>query len=144
MFSRVYAHVSVLIAASLYSANAGLLAVRDDPVCIRSYTVVSGDTCDAISAAQNTSTFQLAHNNPIVGTDCSGLQPGQVLCLGFEGQDCSTVQVVVAGDTCSKIATSANVPLATLLANNPNVNAACTNIYVGEVLCTASTVIDYA
>ncbi|KAG6826394.1 hypothetical protein H0H93_016566, partial [Arthromyces matolae] len=54
------------------------------------------------------------------------------LCLGFKGQDCQTVHVVVEGDVCVHIATATGIPLATLLANNPNIDAACTNIYPGE------------
>ncbi|KAG5729599.1 hypothetical protein E4T56_gene4149, partial [Termitomyces sp. T112] len=54
MFSRVY--FSALVAAGLYLANASPLAVRDNSVCNRNYTVVLGDTCDSISAAQNVST----------------------------------------------------------------------------------------
>ncbi|KAG6811851.1 hypothetical protein H0H87_010768, partial [Tephrocybe sp. NHM501043] len=55
-----------------------------------------------------------------------------VLCLGFEGQDCSTVHLVVEGDGCGAILAAANTTLATLVANNPNVDAGCTNIYPGE------------
>ncbi|KAG5731543.1 hypothetical protein E4T56_gene5484, partial [Termitomyces sp. T112] len=126
------------------TANASPLAVRDNSVCNRNYTVVLGDTCDSISAAQNVSTFQLALDNPTVAAECKDLQAGQVLCLGLEGQDCSIVQVVAEGDSCNNITMSANITLATLRANNPNVNANCTNIYPGEVLCTASELIDYA
>ncbi|KAG6819886.1 hypothetical protein H0H93_007664 [Arthromyces matolae] len=55
------------------------------------------------------------------------------ISLGFKGQDCQTVHVVVEGDVCVHIATATGIPLATLLANNPNIDAACTNIYPGEL-----------
>ena len=57
----------------------------------------------------------------------------QVLCLGIVGQDCTDVHVVQAGDDCIDIAKAAGISLDTLLANNPNVNSACTNIHIGEV-----------
>lgn len=37
------------------------------------------------------------------------------------------------GDTCLSVAAAAGIPLNTLLANNPNVNTNCTNVYPGEV-----------
>ena len=57
----------------------------------------------------------------------------QILCLGIIGQDCTIVTPVNSGDTCTSITTAANITLATLLANNPNVNENCTNILIGEV-----------
>lgn len=57
----------------------------------------------------------------------------QELCLGIQGQDCSTVIVIQSGDLCTSIAQNAGIPLSTLLSNNPNVNSDCSNIYPGEV-----------
>ena len=84
----------------------------------------------------------------------------QDLCLGLVGQDCSIVATVQSGDSCSSIATAANIDPSVLHANNPNVNANCTNIYPGEVrsiqtvrvhilillqvLCTDGNIINYS
>ena len=57
----------------------------------------------------------------------------QELCLGLDGQDCNTVVTVQALYSCSSIATIIQIPLSTLLANNPNVNADCSNLFIGEV-----------
>ena len=57
----------------------------------------------------------------------------QSLCLGLVNQDCSTVAVVQASDSCGGIASAAGIPVTTLLANNPNVQSDCSNIYPGEV-----------
>lgn len=65
----------------------------------------------------------------------------QVICLALEGHDCSPVHVVASGDTCQAIATAAGTSFATLIANNVNVDANCTNIYPDEVLCVAAAVI---
>jgi hypothetical protein len=83
----------------------------------------------------------------------------QNLCLGLVGEDCTTIVVLQTGDSCSSIATAADIPVSTLLANNPNINADCTNIYPGEVrvdhmvrvqilillqvLCVASEIFNY-
>lgn len=49
--------------------------------CTRNYTVVSGDICDSISKAHNSSTYQLAVvNRDEVDSTCSNLMPGQVIC----------------------------------------------------------------
>ncbi|KAG6811289.1 hypothetical protein H0H92_008156 [Tricholoma furcatifolium] len=111
-------------------ARATPLQVR--ATCDRIYTVASGDTCDGISAAQNVSTYQLGLDNPEIDAACDNLIVGETLCLGFQGADCTSVYVVASGDGCDTIATDANATLTTLLANNPNVNADCSNIYPGE------------
>ncbi|KAG1814248.1 uncharacterized protein BJ212DRAFT_1362392 [Suillus subaureus] len=109
--------------------------------CDRNATVQSGDTCDAISAMYNVSTYQLATvNSGIIDPDCDNLFIGEVLCLGISGQDCDVTYVMQTGDTCQSVANAADIPISTLLANNPNVNTNCTNAYAGEVLCTASQI----
>ena len=57
----------------------------------------------------------------------------QALCLGITGQDCTSVHVVTSTDTCVSIADAAGTNFSTVLANNPNVNSDCSNIYPGEV-----------
>ncbi|KAG6831631.1 hypothetical protein H0H92_008708 [Tricholoma furcatifolium] len=133
--------VDAVLLTSVCTILAGATPLNVRATCDRTYTVASGDTCDAISAAQNVSTYQLALDNPEIDANCDNLVVGETLCLGFQGADCTTVHVVVSGDGCATIADNANITLATLLANNPNVNAACSNIYPGEVLCTAATLV---
>ncbi|THU91446.1 hypothetical protein K435DRAFT_841034 [Dendrothele bispora CBS 962.96] len=100
--------------------------------CARNYTVAPGDFCDGISAAQHASTFQLANANPTIDAACDNLQADQVICLGLLGKDCSTTTVVEAGSGCDVITADAGIPISTLLHNNPNVAADCSNIYPGE------------
>jgi LysM repeat protein len=109
--------------------------------CIRNYTVQAGDSCDAISASHNVSTFQLAAINPAIDTSCSNLMPGQNLCLGTAGEDCTTTYVVQPDDTCDGIQENVGVNSTIFLLNNPQIDNDCYNIYVGEVLCTAQTVL---
>ncbi|KAF9002288.1 hypothetical protein BDQ17DRAFT_1280576 [Cyathus striatus] len=132
MFSLVaFATTAVLLATSQ--------AQTLPATCTRNYTVVAHDFCDLISAKEGVSSFQLASVNAgIINADCSNLFVGEVLCLGLEGQDCTQVSVVQpTGDSCFSIATDAGISVDTLIANNPNVNADCTNIHPGEVLCVA-------
>ncbi|KAI5116165.1 hypothetical protein M0805_005754 [Coniferiporia weirii] len=134
--------------SSLFVAAAALsglsMVIAQEPNCARNYTVRLGDTCDAISAALNVSTFQLAHvNADKINADCSNLALGEPLCLGITGQDCSVITVVASGDSCPSIESAAGIPATTLFANNPNVFENCTNIYPGEVLCTSSQVFNY-
>ncbi|KAG2134165.1 uncharacterized protein EDB93DRAFT_849119 [Suillus bovinus] len=108
--------------------------------CDRNATVEYGDTCNAISAAHNVSTYQLAAvNSETIDSGCNNLVAGEVLCLGIKGQDCNVTHVMQAGDTCFSVADASGIQVNTLLANNPNVNT-CDNVYPGEVLCTASQI----
>ncbi|KAG2072069.1 hypothetical protein BDR04DRAFT_1191915 [Suillus decipiens] len=109
--------------------------------CDRNVTVQPGDICDAISATQNVSTYQLAAvNNGTINPACSNLSIGEVICLGITGQDCNVTYVVQPGDTCQGISNATYIPIETLFTNNPNVDTNCTNLYSGEVLCTANQI----
>lgn len=48
---------------------------------------------------------------------------------------CAETHVVKFGDTCGAVAQAAGITYAALRANNPAINAACTNLQVGWVLC---------
>ncbi|KIJ64104.1 carbohydrate-binding module family 50 protein [Hydnomerulius pinastri MD-312] len=109
--------------------------------CTRTYTIQEGDICDSISAAQNVSTYQLAVVNiNTIDAECNNLSPGASLCLGWQGEDCSTTYVVKKDDTCDDISGTWGVNNTILYMNNPQINEDCSNIYVGEVLCTSTTV----
>jgi len=107
--------------------------------CARTYTVQAGDICDSISATHNTSTYQLAVLNPPINPGCTNLMPGQTLCLGTSGEDCTTTYVVRPNDDCNIVASKNNINTTVLSINNPQLNADCTNMYIGEVLCVAGT-----
>jgi LysM repeat protein len=130
MFSKV---LTVLLAVPFLTQSA--LAAN----CARTYSVVAGDTCDKISATQKSSTYQLAMANPSINKDCSNLIPGQNLCLGNTGEDCQDVYVVKANDSCQKIYDASGTNSTLLYLNNPQINQACTNIYVGEVVCVSKS-----
>jgi len=109
--------------------------------CVRDYTIQAGDICDSISAAKNVSTYQLATINAgVIDSGCGNLAPGNKICLGYEGEDCSTTYIVVKDDTCEGIQSKSGVNSTILRENNPQINEECSNIYIGEVLCTANQV----
>ena len=58
--------------------------------------------------------------------------PGQVLCLGRDGEDCSTIHVVQLGDTCSDIIAANQLNSTIFSLNNPQLDAEC-HIYVDQV-----------
>jgi len=130
-FSKVVAVAALFYAHSAYAT----------PSCARSYTVQPGDWCDTISATKNVSTYQLAVTNiDKIDKTCSNLIPGDSLCLGFTGQDCSTTYVIQAGDRCDVIAANHGLNTTNLFLNNPQINADCDNIYIGEVLCVGGAI----
>ncbi|KAG6840384.1 hypothetical protein C0991_007045 [Blastosporella zonata] len=107
----------------------------------REYTIQDGDICDRISAANNVSTYQLSAVNPQIDSTCSNLVPGNQICLGYSGEDCSTTYVVVADDTCAQIAANHGFNTTILFMNNPQIDSTdCSNIYIGEVLCVSGAV----
>jgi len=110
--------------------------------CKRSYTVVNGDYCDKISRENNVSTFQLfALNSDKINQECTNLAVGGVLCLGTTpDKDCQTTHTVKAGDTCDSVSSAAGTNTTILQHNNPQIDDQCHNIYIGEVLCTATSV----
>ncbi|KAL7419666.1 hypothetical protein Q5752_005580 [Cryptotrichosporon argae] len=112
--------------------------------CTRSATIVAGDTCDSISSQYGVSTFQLALvNDAEIDEDCDNLQVNSTVCLGIDGQDCTKVYTVVANDTCDWIIEMYGMSNDTLYSNNPQIDATCSNIYIGEVLCVDTTAFAY-
>ncbi|KAF9462510.1 hypothetical protein BDZ94DRAFT_720549 [Collybia nuda] len=133
MFSHTLTAVFVALPFLAQSAFAG--------DCTRSYTIKEGDICDSISAANNVSTYQLsAINVGVIDSTCSNLMPGNTICLGYAGEDCSTTYTVVADDSCEMIADNHRVNTTILHLNNPQIDQDCSNVYIGEVLCVGDKV----
>jgi len=133
----MFASLATFTLLSLSSLAAGQAAN-----CVRNYTVVTGDTCALISAKTDTSTFQLGHVNIFINLECTNLALGPI-CLAQKGQDCRSTSVVQTGDGCDTLAAAAGISKALLLHNNPNINAGCTNLGIGTVVCTTGLNITY-
>jgi hypothetical protein len=78
--------------------------------------------------------YQLAVvNTHKIDPSCSNLNPGETLCLGNKGEDCSDTYVVQPDDTCDGVSAKTGVNSTMLHTNNPQINEQCGNLYVGEV-----------
>ncbi|TFK47267.1 hypothetical protein OE88DRAFT_787581 [Heliocybe sulcata] len=109
--------------------------------CARSYTIQAGDICDSISQKNNVSTYQLAVvNYGKIDQTCSNLNPGDSLCLGYPGEDCTTTYTVQKDDDCSAVMSARGLNTTIFSANNPQIDSSCSNMYIGQVLCMAETV----
>jgi hypothetical protein len=76
---------------------------------------------------------QLVATNPgVINGDCSNLEVGKSICLGFVNENCTTIHTVEIGDTCQKIASESQISMNVLRMNNPQLDQAC-GIYAGEV-----------
>ena len=71
--------------------------------------------------------------NPSVDDLCDNLEVGQNLCLGTEDEDCMNTHVVEANDTCDDLYNTYGLNATILYNNNPQLNSACDNMYIGEV-----------
>jgi len=72
-------------------------------------------------------------NDGRIDSACSNLVQGELICLGNKGEDCSDTYVVRENDTCDRIITVHRLNSTLLYLNNPQINEACDNIYIGEV-----------
>lgn len=118
---------------------------------IRSYVVVSGDTCSTIATKFGVTVEALIRNNRSINETCSNLAvgdqlripgatpvantpiPGQTARPGATGASSGRTYTVRPGDTCSAIAQNQGVDVQRLIAAN-NLDANCTRLQVGQVL----------
>ncbi|KIK69094.1 hypothetical protein GYMLUDRAFT_35142 [Collybiopsis luxurians FD-317 M1] len=103
--------------------------------CAAQYTVVSGDNCVAIAAKFNVADSALLAANPAVDSNCDNLSVGQVLCIPPPPTGCVSQYTVKSGDVCISIADQFGITAAQLQAANTQIDAACDNLQVGELLC---------
>ncbi|KAL0064858.1 Chitinase 2 [Marasmius tenuissimus] len=117
--------------------------VARGPTCTQQYTVQSGDSCNAIENYFKLAPGTVRSLNSLVNAQCTNLYPGQSLCLstsssnpsGGGGASCSQSYTVQSGDSCSKIENRFGLNAGSVVQSNPSVNAQCTNLYPGQVLC---------
>lgn len=163
--------VKIVYLFGIYSTLFPVSVAFAGAACSRSYTIKEGDFCNGISNNQNVSTcvfgpydwftivnilvvllycsFQFFLTNPsLTVNDCNNLPPGQHICLGYPGGDCTDTQTVNPEDTCQEIADQNKLSLTTLVTNNPQLvnnpqrmknrqldsENACI-VYPGEVRC---------
>ncbi|KAF7372877.1 Non-Catalytic module family EXPN protein [Mycena sanguinolenta] len=79
MFSKTFA--ALLVTALAQGISASPLEALEARACTSTYTVVSGDTCNAIASKTGVSVATIEADNPSINSGCTNLQIGQVLCL---------------------------------------------------------------
>ncbi|KAE8341837.1 hypothetical protein BDV24DRAFT_163060 [Aspergillus arachidicola] len=94
--------------------------------CVEKYVVQAGDTCDSISIAKNISTHGLLYSNGLPAHCALFPVAGSSLCIP-EPCDIYTVQ---RNETCYSIAQAHDFSFSVtqLIACNPNINRACSNL----------------
>ncbi|KAL8918130.1 MAG: hypothetical protein Q9172_005557 [Xanthocarpia lactea] len=128
--------------------------------CGRYYQAQSGDYCQQISLNNSISVPLFEAINPSINDACTNLNPGFYYCV-FPTQNwnetssgassitvaapaptpsgttnaCYTWHTVVTGDYCAKLQQQYSVTLAQLQRWNPQLNAACDNLLLGDAYC---------
>lgn len=131
--------------------------------CGKYYTVQSGDSCSLI-ALNNTIAIGLFENvNPSVNSACTNLIAGLAYCVfptaDWNGTDssggdttstyvtapaptptgttsnCYQYHTIVSGDYCGLLENQYDITFGQLQSWNPNLNAACSNLILGDAYC---------
>ncbi|KAK2072069.1 hypothetical protein P8C59_006446 [Phyllachora maydis] len=123
------------------SASATATATATPSSCQRTYSIQSHDTCTSISQSQSIGTTWLLLDNSLPAY-CSRFPTNGSLCLNHS---CPTY-TVQANDTCRSIHSAYSLTLAQMLAWNPQLDLACSNIgmSIGLQLCVGSPGTPYA
>ncbi|KAI8963340.1 carbohydrate-binding module family 50 protein [Daldinia sp. FL1419] len=120
--------------------------------CKTTYSVVSGDTCNAIISKFNNSFTldQFYAMNPQVAKDCSNLYPGEQVCVALKdsnnvtcpapaspGQpaNCKACYHVVEGDNCWTVTQANGISFDDFRKWNPAIDASCSNLQLGWNYC---------
>ncbi|KAJ7198027.1 hypothetical protein GGX14DRAFT_573866 [Mycena pura] len=132
----------------------------DNNNCAKYDTVVSGDSCPIIESRNAISDSLFRTLNPEINAACTNIQLGAAYCVaavptfsvsstppsstptnvatGTDTKDCAKYDTVISGDTCPVIEARNSVSDSLFRALNPEINAACTNIQLGEAYCVAA------
>ncbi|KAI1127539.1 hypothetical protein F5Y10DRAFT_191562 [Nemania abortiva] len=140
--------------------QAGMVSDCDD-----FYFVRSGDSCSNIASVEGISLTDFYAWNPAVGSTCAGLEASVYVCIGLQGSaptqtittltatttgngvttptpyqtgmvsDCDEFHLVVSGDGCAAIASSAGISLTDFYSWNPAVGNTCAYLDLGDYVC---------
>ncbi|GIJ99590.1 hypothetical protein Aspvir_001724 [Aspergillus viridinutans] len=137
--------------------------------CDAFHLVVSGDTCATIASSAGISVSNFETWNPTVGFDCSGLWLDYYVCIGIVGgasstaatstpttttgngistptpyesgmvDDCDEFYLVVSGDSCASIASTAGISVTDFETWNPTIGSGCSGLWLGYYVCVGIT-----
>ncbi|EGD89384.2 hypothetical protein H112_03004 [Trichophyton rubrum D6] len=126
--------------------------------CDKFHLVVSGDNCYSIQTKYGISTDQFKAWNPYINAECSNLWADYYVCVHVPGatistsmpmptpsgpqpqmpgivSNCRKFHLIQAGDNCYTINQAVGITLAQFRSWNKNVNADCSNIWLGYYVC---------
>ncbi|RHZ56573.1 uncharacterized protein CDV56_100995 [Aspergillus thermomutatus] len=128
--------------------------------CDGFYKVSSGDQCDTIAAKHGISVAQFKSWNTEINDDCTNLWLDYYVCVHVPGatttsqapkptdepsgptpqmpgivDNCKTFHLIKSGESCRSIYTDAGITFAQFRAWNTQVDAACTNLWLGYYVC---------
>ncbi|KAJ4483817.1 hypothetical protein J3R30DRAFT_3698732 [Lentinula aciculospora] len=130
MFAFVQLAAWVMAFGSMTYMNFNTFA---QSTCAINYTVQQGDICQTIAAQFNVTISDLEAANPPINSGCTNLFIGEILCIpGAASCPSGITYVVKAGDVCIKIADMFNTTVAALDASNPEIDANCDNLSIGQ------------
>lgn len=121
--------------------------------CTEYYTVVTGDSCPAIESKFNISDSLFRMMNPEINSACTNILLGEAYCVqtsnstgppgnvasGTITEGCTEYYTIVTGDSCTTVETKFNITDTLFRLMNPELNAGCTNILLGEAYCVQTS-----
>ncbi|EEQ31827.1 hypothetical protein McanMca71_007697 [Microsporum canis] len=126
--------------------------------CDKFYLVASGDNCYSIQTKYGVSSDQFKMWNPYINAECSNLWVDYYICIHVPGatistpiptptpngpqpqmpgivSNCKKFHLIQSGDNCYTVNQAAGITLAQFRSWNKNVNADCSNIWLGYYVC---------
>lgn len=112
--------------------------------CDGYHKVASGDQCGTIAAKYGITTDEFLSYNSYINAQCSNLWVDYYVCVhatpsplmpGIAG-NCKRYHQVQSGDSCSSISSSAGITFDQFRQYNTQVNADCSNLWLGYYVCT--------
>ncbi|KAA8652421.1 uncharacterized protein ATNIH1004_001325 [Aspergillus tanneri] len=128
--------------------------------CDSFYKVLSGDQCDTIAAKHSISVAQFKSWNSEINNDCTNLWLDYYVCVHVSGatttsqapkptdepsgptpqmpgivDKCKSFHLIEDGNNCWSIYTDAGITFAQFRAWNTEINAACSNLWLGYYVC---------
>lgn len=115
--------------------------------CNAWYKISSGDTCEVAAAKNKITVDQLRSWNNQLGSTCNNLWLGYYACVGVPGaaapmpgivSNCKRYSLVVSGDSCEIVSQRYGINVNDFKKWNTYINAQCTNIWLGALVCTSA------
>ncbi|KAJ7894191.1 hypothetical protein B0H14DRAFT_2683543 [Mycena olivaceomarginata] len=123
--------------------------------CTEYYIALSGDTCATIEETFGISLTQFIALNPGINSECTNFLAEEAYCVSTAAitgppgnlvagsltpaEGCEEYYTIESGDTCNLVAGEWGLTVAQFVALNPEINAECTNLFLGEAYCVAGS-----